>query len=107
MCVVQGQPGHSWNAERQHIKSFPITFSKTTNQCMKSALVKGPDHTYCAKPKQVLILNAFSSIMPYESTSKKHKEFTDDITFHITKEIVLIYTITKEGFQKMVGMVEE
>lgn len=59
------------------------------------------------KPKQSLIADAFNSIAPYESTSTRHKYITDAITYHIAKDRVPVYTVTKEDFQKMVWILDK
>ncbi|KAK0132989.1 hypothetical protein N1851_008372 [Merluccius polli] len=48
-----------------------------------------------------------NSVTPYESTSTRHKDITDAITYHIAKDMVPVYTVSKEGFKKMVQMLDK
>ncbi|KAI2645977.1 E3 SUMO-protein ligase ZBED1 [Labeo rohita] len=58
-------------------------------ECMTMRETPGTSQSSQNKPKQSLIADAFSSVTPYESTSTRHKEITDAITYHIAKDMTL------------------
>lgn len=76
-------------------------------ECMTMRETPGTSQSSQNKPKQSLIADAFSSVTPYESTSTRHKEITDAITYHIAKDMVPVYTVSKEGFKKMVRTLDK
>ncbi|XP_076866871.1 E3 SUMO-protein ligase ZBED1-like [Brachyhypopomus gauderio] len=58
-------------------------------------------------PKQKTVLDAFASVTPYERGSKRQREITDAITFHLAKDMVPMNTVTKEGFKKMIRTLDK
>ncbi|XP_076837705.1 E3 SUMO-protein ligase ZBED1-like [Brachyhypopomus gauderio] len=53
------------------------------------------------------VLDAFASVTPYERGSKRQREITDAITFHLVKDMVPMNTVTKEGFKKMLRTLDK
>ena len=60
-----------------------------------------------SQPKQKTISDAFAGVTLYEKGSKRHKDITDAITFHLAKDMVPIYTVTIEGFKKMIRSLDK
>lgn len=59
------------------------------------------------RPKQKTISDAFASVTPYEKGSKRQKDITDAITFHLAKDMVPINTVTKHGFANMIRSLDQ
>ncbi len=59
------------------------------------------------RPKQKTISDAFASVTPYAKGSKRHKEITDAITFHLAKDMVPINTVTNPGFANMIRSLDK
>ncbi len=76
-------------------------------ECMAMRETPGTSQSSQKKPKQSLIADAFSSVTPYESTSTRHKDITEAITYHIAKDMVPVYTVSKDGFKKMVQTLDK
>lgn len=57
--------------------------------------------------KQSSISESFSSVTPYESTDKRHKEITHAITFFLAKDMMPIRSVEKEGFVHLIKKLDK
>ena len=74
------------------------------DKCMKAkanatSLNPGPSPT----PTQTIATATLHRATPHPSTSKRHAEITDAITFYLAKDVCPINTVSNEGFRKMVN----
>ena len=51
--------------------------------------------------KQTTLHDSFASVTPYETSSRRHRELTESVTFHLAKDMAPINTVTKTGFKRM------
>ncbi|KAL6469047.1 hypothetical protein MHYP_G00225710 [Metynnis hypsauchen] len=51
--------------------------------------------------RQTSVTQAFDRIAPYEKSSQRHREITDAIAKYLAKDMVPIYTVSKNGFQNL------
>ena len=54
------------------------------------------------RPKQ----STMSAFVPYEQTSKRHKDITNAITYCIAKDMQPISTVEKQGFKKLIKILD-
>lgn len=61
-----------------------------------------------SKPgEQNSIIQAFANWATYEKSSKKHKEKSDAITYHLCKDTVTANIVNNAGFQKIYKFVSK
>lgn len=80
--------GRAWRKLRRSRVAQQTRFTNTIACCMKSVL-QWEKQSSQKKPKLSGGTDAFSSVTPYESTSTRHKDITDAITYHIAKDMTL------------------
>ncbi len=85
----------------QHLKQR----HKLYDQCMSTKSIETNKSTHQSQPEpteQVSIVQAFASVMPYEKGSKRHKELTDAVTYHICKDMMPAHIVSKDGFRRLI-----
>lgn len=51
--------------------------------------------------KQTTIIDNIEKVKKYDRSSKKWKQLTDSVTYCLAKDMLPLYTVEKEGFQKL------
>ena len=78
--------------------------------CMKARSVASAANVNCPGPSsavaQTSIKASMYSATPYASKSR-HTEITDAITFHLAKDMCPINTVSNEGFEKMINILDK
>ncbi|KAI2655656.1 E3 SUMO-protein ligase ZBED1 [Labeo rohita] len=75
---------------------------------MKAKANAGPPNPRpCPAPAQTSITATLHRATPYPSTSQRHSEITDAITFYLAKDMCPINTVINEGFRKMVKTLDK
>ena len=110
--VVATTKGNTTNLI-SHIKNH----HKDIHQTMNKSVVKNPSlskdlkkDVMEIKPSQVsqqTITSSLLSVTPYEKTSKRHKDITQAITNFVAKDMLPVYTVEKDGFQKMLSVLDK
>lgn len=81
--------------QKEHAESIKLRGSPTTSSVAKP------------QPKQTTLAASFaSSSIPYDKKSKRWREITDAVTFHIGKDMVPLQTVEKEGFKRLLKTVD-
>ncbi|RXN32801.1 zinc finger BED domain-containing 1-like protein [Labeo rohita] len=91
----------------QHLKQ---RHKKLHDQCMSTKSIKTNKSTHQSQPEQteqVSIVQAFASAVPYEKGSKRHKEITDAITYHICKDMMPAHIVSKDGFRRLIQTLDK
>ena len=75
---------------------------------MKAKANAGPQNPrQCSAPAQATITATLHRATPYPSTSQRHAEITDAITFYLAKDMCPINTVNNEGFKSMVKTLDK
>lgn len=93
--IVPARTGNTTNLFNHLEKHHKVLFEES--QAIKKS--KTGTSSFHDKQKQGRIDDAFSSIM--------HQEITDAITSHIAKDMLPVYSVTKEGFKKMIRTLDK
>ncbi|MBN3282620.1 ZBED1 protein, partial [Polyodon spathula] len=48
-----------------------------------------------------------SNVAPYEPDSKRWKQITDAVTYHLAKDMVPVHTVKQSGFQKLLKVIDK
>ncbi|RXN35711.1 zinc finger BED domain-containing 1-like protein [Labeo rohita] len=91
----------------QHLKQ---RHKKLHDQCMSTKSIETNKCTHQSQPEQteqVSIVQAFASAVPYEKGSKRHKEITDAITYHICKDMMPTHIVSKDGFRRLIQTLDK
>ncbi|KAI2647641.1 E3 SUMO-protein ligase ZBED1 [Labeo rohita] len=57
-------------------------------------------------PKQSSLEASFTRSVPYEKKSRKWRDITNAVTYHIAKDMVPIATVEKEGFKTLLKTID-
>ena len=75
---------------------------------MKAKANAGPQNSCpCPLPTQTTITATLHGATTYPSTSQRHDEITDVITFYLAKDMCPINTVSNEGFKSMVKILDK
>lgn len=59
-----------------------------------------------ATQQQQTIVSAFSSTVPYDKKTKRHKDITNAIAYCIAKDMLPISTVENKGFNKLIKVID-
>ncbi|XP_057183056.1 E3 SUMO-protein ligase ZBED1-like [Triplophysa rosa] len=92
----------------QHLKQHREKYDECMTVKAKSSKETEQNKAQPAsRTKQHIITDVFASVTPYDKTSQRYKEITDSITHCLAKDMMPIYTVSKEGFQKMIRTLDK
>lgn len=73
-------------------------------ECMKLRSVPSMSHMDGEKSSQISIKETFARGTAYDKKSKLWVEVTSAITIHLTRDMVQLSTVEKDGFREMIKM---
>ncbi|KAK0140110.1 Zinc finger BED domain-containing protein 1 [Merluccius polli] len=101
VSAPQGNTTNLFNHLKKHHKP-------KYDECMKAKANAGPQNPrQCSAPAQATITATLHRATPYPSTSQRHAEITDAITFYLAKDMCPINTVNNEGFKSMVKTLDK
>ncbi|XP_058874176.1 E3 SUMO-protein ligase ZBED1-like isoform X1 [Acipenser ruthenus] len=100
--VVPAKGGNTSNLFHHLRHRHPMEYSKCIE---KRSSDKPTKHSVIEN--QTPISESISNVAPYEPDSKRWKQITDAVTYFIAKDMVPIYTVEKEGFKKLLKMIDK
>ncbi|XP_036940317.1 E3 SUMO-protein ligase ZBED1-like [Acanthopagrus latus] len=102
--VVSAPKGNTTNLFN-HLKTH---HKQKYDECMKAKANAGPPNPrQCPAPTQTTITATLHRATPYPSTSQRHAEITDAITFYLAKDMCPISAVSNKGFKSMVKILDK
>ncbi|XP_064153682.1 E3 SUMO-protein ligase ZBED1-like isoform X1 [Anguilla rostrata] len=90
----------------EHSESLSLRYHASVSLPSSSSQQPSPTASQTSEVRQPTILSAFSAITPYEKKSKRYKEITSAITYCIAKDMMPISTVEKQGFKKLMSVID-
>ncbi|XP_073488853.1 E3 SUMO-protein ligase ZBED1-like [Aquarana catesbeiana] len=98
VCAPKGNTTNLSNhLKRNHIQQYETLQKNKTAQSQST----------CNQTKQTSIEVTLFNATLYPTTSLRHKEITEAITFHLAKDMAPVTTVEKEGFKKLIQTLDK
>lgn len=93
-----------------HLKQYhPLEYAEG-KKLQSQTSASGPSTStgpVSVEPKQQqTLITAFSSTVPYDKKTKRHKDITNAVAFFIAKDMLPISTVENQGFKQLIKVLD-
>ena len=98
--VIPTKSGNRTNLFYHLSHSHPLEYS-SIKQPSTSAGTAGTPHK-----RQPTTMEKYSAAVPYDKTSKRCKEITDAVAYHLVKDLLPVRTVEKSGYKNLIHVLD-
>ncbi|XP_041093515.1 E3 SUMO-protein ligase ZBED1-like [Polyodon spathula] len=100
--VVPAKGGNTSNLFHHLRHRHPVEYRK----CIEKRSSDKPGK-HAAIENLTSVSESVSNVAPYEPDSKRWKQITDAVTYHLAKDMVPVHTVKQSGFQKLLKVIDK